>query len=101
MLRWNLNTTNFSRFSQSGMYIDFILKQIGEYFIRNILIYTSLFFGEKYVIEYLTKKTIDSFVFSSNSLFDVSSLSFTNLLILSSSFIVYSIAFLALILIIV
>lgn len=73
------------------MYIDFIFKQILEYFIRNILVYTSLFFGEKYIIEYLTKKTIDSFVFSSNSLLNVSDLSFHDFFFISASFIIYSI----------
>jgi hypothetical protein len=71
------------------MYIDFIFKQILEYFIRNILVYTSLFFGEKYIIEYLTKKTIDSFVFSSNSLINVSDLSFHDFFFIASSFIIY------------
>ena len=52
--------------AQSGFYIDFFLKKIADLFIRNIFIYMSLFFGEKYMIEQLTKKTIDLFVFTSN-----------------------------------
>ena len=52
--------------AQSGFYFDFIIKKLGEVFIRNIFIYAALFFGEKYMIEHLTKKVVDSFVFNSN-----------------------------------
>jgi hypothetical protein len=55
--------------AQSGFYIDFFFKKIIEIFIRNIFIYASLFFGEKYMIEYITKKTIDAFIFNSNKFF--------------------------------
>lgn len=64
----------FFRFSQSGMYIDFILKQFIEYVVRNLFVYTALFFGEKYIIEYITKKTIDAFVFNSNRFYNVQTL---------------------------
>jgi hypothetical protein len=43
-----------------------MLKKLAEIFIRNIFIYASLFFGEKYMIEHLTKKVVDSFIFRSN-----------------------------------
>lgn len=66
MLKNRLILFKFFRFVQSGFYIDFIFKKISEMFIRNIFIYSSVFFGEKFMIEYLTKKTIDSFVFNSN-----------------------------------
>ena len=46
----------FKRAAQSGFYIDFLLKNIFESVIRNILIYTAQFFCEKYIIEYFTKK---------------------------------------------
>jgi len=52
--------------AQSGFYIDFFLKKIADVCIRNVFIYMSLFFGEKYMIEQLTKKTIDNLVFNSN-----------------------------------
>ncbi len=42
----------FFRFSQSGMYVDFMMKQFIEYVVRNLFVYTALFFGEKYIIEY-------------------------------------------------
>lgn len=66
MLKSKLIKFKFFRFMQSGFYIDFIMKKLSEVFIRNTFIYSSLFFGEKYIIEYLTKKTIDSFIFNSN-----------------------------------
>ena len=84
---------NFFRFSQTGMFIDFIFKQILEYFLRNLLIYTALFFGEKYIIEYLTKKTIDSFVFNSNKLFSFSDFSFHDFFIYICGFILYILSF--------
>jgi hypothetical protein len=55
--------------AQSGFYIDFLFKKLVEIFIRNIFIYSALFFGEKYIIEHLTKKTIDNFLYRSNSFF--------------------------------
>lgn len=64
----------FFRFSQSGMYVDFIMKQFIEYVVRNLFVYTALFFGEKYIIEYWTKKTIDSFVFNSSRISSVGDL---------------------------
>lgn len=66
MLKNNLIKFKFFKFVQSGFYMDFIIKKLSEMFIRNVFIYSSIFFGEKYMIEYLTKKTIDSFIFNSN-----------------------------------
>lgn len=74
MLRWGLMRFQFFRFSQSGMYVDFIMKQFIEYTVRNLFVYTALFFGEKYIIEYWTKKTVDSFVFNSNKISGVNDL---------------------------
>lgn len=68
MLKNKLITFKFFKFVQSGFYIDFIFKKISEIFVRNIFIYSSIFFGEKYMIEYLTKKTIDGFIFNNNRL---------------------------------
>lgn len=45
---------------QSGMYVDYIIKKINEMLVRNVLIYSSVFFGEKFIIEFISKKTIDS-----------------------------------------
>ena len=54
---------------QSGFYVDFFFKKLCEAFIRNVFIYTAQFFGEKYMIEVLTKKVIDSFIFSNSKFF--------------------------------
>ena len=51
---------------QSGFYLDYIFKKNAEVFLRNVFIYSALFFGEKYMIEQLTKKVIDSFIFNNN-----------------------------------
>lgn len=66
MLSSNLFSHNFFLLLQGGFYIDFFVKKCSEFFIRNVLIYAALFFGEKYIIEVLTKKIIDSFVFNAN-----------------------------------
>ena len=66
MLGFPKKNFKFAGKAQSGFYVDFFLKKTAEVFIRNVFIYASLFFGEKYMIEQLTKKTVDSFVFNSN-----------------------------------
>jgi hypothetical protein len=66
MLSSNMFHYNFFLLIQGGFYIDFFCKKSSEFVIRNVLIYTALFFGEKYIIEVLTKKILDSFVFNSN-----------------------------------
>jgi hypothetical protein len=63
-----LKKTQFN-FFQSGLYVDFFLKKIGELFTRNVLIYTGIFFCEKFVIEFTTKKCFDSFFFLSKVFF--------------------------------
>jgi hypothetical protein len=50
----------FFRFIQTGLFIDFFLKKLIEIFVKNYLVLTAQFFGEKYVIEIITKKIIDS-----------------------------------------
>ena len=77
MLKINILYFRFFRFIQSGLYIDYILKQFCESFIRNFFIYTPLFFGEKFIIEYLTKKTIDSFIFNFNKMFNYLNLDYS------------------------
>lgn len=49
-------------FSQNGFYLDFIYKKVAEIFIRNFLIYGAQFFGEKYLIEFLTKNIFNNFL---------------------------------------
>ena len=59
----------FIIFIQSGLYMDFFIKKVGEVFVKNFLVYTSNYFGEKYFIEVLTRKLIDNLVFKQNKLF--------------------------------
>ena len=59
----------FIIFIQSGLYMDFFIKKLGEVFVKNFLVYTSNYFGEKYFIEVLTRKLIDNLVFKQNKLF--------------------------------
>jgi hypothetical protein len=54
----------FFRFIQSGLYFDFIIKKVVEIFIKNFLVYSALFFGEKYFIEFITKKIIEINLFN-------------------------------------
>jgi hypothetical protein len=69
MLRFIQKKNRWLGKAQSGFYIDFLFKKSAEIFIRNVFIYSALFFGEKYMIEHLTKKTIDSFIYNSNKFF--------------------------------
>jgi len=66
MLKFPQRKFKWSGKAQSGFYFDFIFKKVVEVFIRNFFIYASLFFGEKYMIEQLTKKIVDNFIFNSN-----------------------------------
>ena len=60
MLKFMGIKIQFFKFIQNGFYLDFFIKKLAEIFVRNYFIYTAQFFGEKYIIEFLTKKTIDS-----------------------------------------
>jgi hypothetical protein len=44
---------------QSGMYLDYMVKKLAEIFVRNVLIYGASFFGEKFVVEFLSRKSLD------------------------------------------
>lgn len=62
MLNCFLLTKNLFNFFQSGLYIDFIIKKIVELFIRNVFVYTSTLFCEKFIIEFLSKKSSDNLI---------------------------------------
>lgn len=74
VLKLRIVNFSFFRFIQSGLYLDFFFKKLIEIFIKNIFIYSSQFLGEKYMIEYLTKKIIDSSVFNINKLINLTEL---------------------------
>ncbi len=83
---------NFLNFFKSGFYIDFLLKKLAEIFVKNIFIYSSLFFGEKFIIEFFTKKIVDNIIIFLNK---TNTLSFSyNFFFISFFFLVfYSIFF--------
>jgi len=66
LLKYPHKKFKWSGKAQSGFYIDFIFKKLADVFVRNVFIYAALFFGEKYMIEHITKKTINIFIFNSN-----------------------------------
>ena len=69
MLKFPQRRFRWSGKAQSGFFIDFFLKKIIDVFLRNVFVFGAMFFGEKYMIERLTKKIVDSFLFNSNKLF--------------------------------
>ena len=74
MLKFIIVKFNFFRFIQSGLYLDFFLKKIIEIFIKNVFVYSAQFIGEKYMIEFLTKKVIDSSIFNVNKIINFNDL---------------------------
>ena len=69
MLRYPQKRFKWVGKAQSGFFIDFFLKKLVDVFIRNFFIFGAMFFGEKYMIEKITKKIVDSFLFNSNKFF--------------------------------
>jgi hypothetical protein len=98
MLKFPQKRYRWSGRAQSGFYFDFFLKKLSEVFIRNIFIYAALFFGEKYMIEVLTKKIVDNFVFNSNKFFGWTYLNFMWFFYSTLIFILYAFIFINLIL---
>lgn len=54
---------------KSGFYIDFFYKKLCEVFIRNILIVAAYIIGEKFMIEFITKLTLDKFIILLSTLY--------------------------------
>jgi hypothetical protein len=77
MLKNLLIKFSFLRFFQTGLYFDYIIKKIIESLIKNVFIYTSYFFGEKFMIEFLTKNIINYYVYYINSFLGISELNFS------------------------
>ncbi len=61
----------YDRSIKSGLYIDFFLKKLAESFIRNVLISGAYVFGEKYIIEYLTKLMGDRVILFFSSIYSM------------------------------
>ena len=70
--------------------MDFFIKKVGEVFVKNFLVYTSNYFGEKYFIEVLTRKLIDNLVFKQNKLFGWTTLHFFNFFYMIIILVLYS-----------
>lgn len=83
----------FHRFCQSGFYFDFFYKKFSEVFVRNVFVYAAQFFGEKYMIEVLTKKVIDKLIFNTNKLIGWNKLFYSWFFIQFLSFIFYLFCF--------
>ena len=77
MLQFPKRRFRWSGKAQSGFYLDFFLKKICDSFLRNVFISAALFFGEKYMIEFLTKKIVDNFIFNSNKLIGWTNLNYS------------------------
>lgn len=97
MLHSHFIKANFFRFSQAGYYFDFFFKKLSEVFVRNIFLYTSLFFGEKYMIEVLTKKIIVKSIYNINNLWSWNQLYYSTFFTQLLSFIFYALSILNLI----
>ena len=93
MLRFPQKKNKWSGKAQSGFFIDFFLKKLSDLFIRNIFIFSSLFFGEKYMVEKITRKIVDSFLFKSNKLFSFTILGYRLYIYIILTFIVYLLLF--------
>lgn len=86
MLRFNFFSWEIFRAFQCGFYVDFLFKKIIEIFIRNYLIYSSIFFAEKYLIEFFTKKLIEYSFFNLSKIFGFLNLTYFHYFIQLISF---------------
>ena len=95
LLKWDL-----IKFIQLGYNIDYIVKNSAIRLVSRVLIFMGFIFGEKYIVEYITKKSIDGFIFNNNRFIGLNSLaysyyfiqiltSFIYLLVISNLFILF------------
>lgn len=84
----------FYRCVQSGFYIDYFIKKIIEILVKNYLIYSAIFFGEKFIIEFVTKKTIDNFINLNNKKFFEKNFFYSTFFSQIIIFLCYSLSFL-------
>lgn len=61
MLNSNIISFFWKKSIKSGFYVDFIAKQLLHGFLTNIVIFGALFFGEKVILEYLTRTVNTSY----------------------------------------
>lgn len=82
-------TNEFKRFCQSGLYLDFFVKKLSELFVKNFFIYSAQFFGEKFVIEELTKKIFKKILSYNENFLFFKKLLFSSFFIQTLSFFFY------------
>ncbi len=70
MLNFYFFNWTFFKFCQNGLYFDYFIKKSLEILVKNVFIYSAIFFGEKFIIEYFTKKVIESYIFYGNQNFN-------------------------------
>lgn len=83
----------FHRFCQSGCYVDFFFKKLADVFVRNVFVYTSQFFGEKYMIEVFTKKIIDKSIFNINKFIGFTTLKYITFFLQFIMILMYLVSF--------
>jgi len=74
--------------------MDFFFKKCCEVFVRNVLIYSSYIFGEKYMVEFLTKLSVDKVINAFNTFQDSTQADRIKLFFQVLSTILYSISLL-------
>lgn len=62
-------SNNFLKCVKNNLYIDYFVKKITEIFLKNYLVLTPMFFGEKYLIEIFTKKFTNTLLFNFFNIF--------------------------------
>jgi len=83
----------FLNFFKSGFYIDYIIKKAVEAVVKHLFIFSSFFFAEKYLIEFLTKKSVDNLMLKLNS-FAIEEFNFNTFFSLFIFFFLYTFFFL-------
>ena len=94
MLRFPQKTNRWFGKAQSGFYIDFFLKKLSDIYIRNIFIFSAIFFGEKYMIEKITRKIVESILFKSNKHFGFTTINYKLFICLFLTLLFYMLTFL-------
>ena len=74
--------------------MDFFYKKCCEVFVRNVLVYSSYIFGEKYMVEFLTKLSVDKVINAFNTFQDSTQADRVKLFFQVLSTILYSISLL-------
>ena len=93
MLRFPQKTKRWFGKAQSGFYIDFFLKKLSDICIRNVFVFSAVFFGEKYMIEKITRKIIESALFKSSKNIGFTTINYKLFMYLFLTFLFYVLIF--------